>query len=438
MIKSNLIKVLNQFSLVLLLISPFAGNFLASLISIATLNITVRLLYHPGIPNVILGGILFQWLQINAKIWYANLKGIAFQEVFSLYGGQENYEPAFYLSSAGLIFLTLGIYLILKRIDSINFLERFNNEINQYSPYKIMLGYIIISLAISVLFNFRLSVPGINTIIVAISKLKWGFYLLFFVVSLKTSKGFKIFILVTAIEIVISLTGYFSEFKYYVIFAFIGYVSYVFNFNLRKLVLLTPLIIVFLNFGIIWTAIKGDYRNYLSGNTDQQIVVVSKTDALNEFINLVSNLDTESYDLAINYFIDRLSFIEFFALTLNVVPEQITYEEGKIWSNALTFYLKPRLFFPNKEVIDDSEHTSKYTGLLLADSEGGASHSIGFMTDSYIDFGPVLMHLPIFLLGIVLASCFKYFLLKSFNTIWGIVFCLTFLLIGKFLQFQFD
>lgn len=427
---------LNVASVALILFSVITPNFLVSVTSVLTINLIFRLNYKPGIPLVILGGLMFQWLQISVKVWHANFQGIPLNQTFSLYGGESNYESAFYLSSIGLVFLTVGIYTIVRKIDADSYFTKLQEELRNYDANKVAGFYILFSIFVAFLLSSRLVFPGLNTIIVAIGKLKWGFYTLFLLKTLVDRKKVRLFWIVTFFEIVLSFSGYFSDFKYFVIFAGLGLLSFTNVFTVRWIVLAIPAFYLLFYFAVIWTAVKGDYREYLSGGTDRQVVVVSKQEALLEFTHLVSNVNTTVFNESIDYFIDRLSFIEFFSLTLDNVPGLISHTGGELWSNAITFYLKPRLFFPNKPVIDDSEHTSLYTGLLLADSSGGASHSIGFMTDSYIDFGPIFMHFPIFLLGVMIGYLFKSFLFKSYNSIWGLVFTVPFFLLTSFYSFN--
>lgn len=423
-------------SLVLGFVAFLTQNTGTTLVSILVLNIIVRLFNKPGLPAVILAGLIFQWLQISIKVWHANFSGIHLSETFSLYGGNENFETAFYLSSIGLVALSLGLYLVISKIDNRKFFRQLVSSLDEYQGRKIVILYVIISISLSALIGFRLSIPGINTIVVALGKLKWGFYLLYFLSVVYGKNTFKLFFLITAFEIVISLSGYFSEFKLFIIFLAIGFLSFTNILSFQRGLVLGLLMVFAFHFGVLWTAIKGDYRDYLSGGTDRQVVLVSTEDALTRLLNLTQTLDDSQYDEAIDYLIDRVSFIEFFALTLNHVPSLVPHQDGDLWTEALTFYFKPRLFFPNKRVIDDSEHTSQYTGLYLATASQGASHSIGFMTDSYIDYGPILMFVPIFLLGVLISWAFKHLLLKSGNAVWGLVFSTPFYLLTSFYSFN--
>ena len=99
----------------------------------------------------------------------------------------------------------------------------------------------------------------------------------------------------------------------------------------------------------------------------------------------------------------------YFALAIGNVPDHLPYEKGQLWFGAVKHVLMPRAFYPDKGIIDDSERTSYYTGIQVAGMEQGASISIGYMGESYIDFGPIGMFAPIFVLGLLYGLVYRLF-----------------------------
>jgi hypothetical protein len=69
----------------------------------------------------------------------------------------------------------------------------------------------------------------------------------------------------------------------------------------------------------------------------------------------------------------------------------------------------PRLFFPNKDVLDDSAETSYFTGYEVAGADQGTSISIGYIGESYIDFGRIGMFVPIFMMGLFFGGVYRLF-----------------------------
>ncbi|MBL0056508.1 MAG: hypothetical protein IPP31_09990 [Chitinophagaceae bacterium] len=62
---------------------------------------------------------------------------------------------------------------------------------------------------------------------------------------------------------------------------------------------------------------------------------------------------------------------------------------------------------------------NKYATRKVATAKYGASFSLGFMAESYIDFGPYLMFIPIFLVGLLPGFIYKVIILQSINYLWG-------------------
>jgi len=97
---------------------------------------------------------------------------------------------------------------------------------------------------------------------------------------------------------------------------------------------------------LTWTAIKGEYRNYLSEGTRQQTVNVSREDALGKMQAQIKELTWEKYQMAINMSLYRLQYIYHLALTMDRVPAVIPYENGKLWWDNISYVFQPRFLFP--------------------------------------------------------------------------------------------
>jgi hypothetical protein len=179
---------------------------------------------------------------------------------------------------------------------------------------------------------------------------------------------------------------------------------------------------------IIWSASKGKYRSYLTGGQRSQNVV--QTDQLNNIAVLwdivsedfSSENFSESFDRGRDALIYRISYVEYFALALKQVPTFIPHENGQMLLAAIEHILKPRIFFPDKKVIYDSDITSKYTGISFAGRDEGTSFSLGAVAEAFIDFGVVYMFIPIFFYGIFFGWMYRTLMLKGYNIVWGICY----------------
>src|SRR5207244_1025318 len=91
------------------------------------------------------------------------------------------------------------------------------------------------------------------------------------------------------------------------------------------------------------------------------------------------------------------------------VPARIPHENGGLWLAAVEHVLRPRLFFPDKAEIDDSKRTNYYAGVRVGTSDKGTSIGIGYIGESYIDFGVIGMFAPILALGAFYGFIYRFF-----------------------------
>ena len=151
----------------------------------------------------------------------------------------------------------------------------------------------------------------------------------------------------------------------------------------------------------------------MNEGSGQQEVVVSVGQRIGKLSDLVSSFTWDNFNDGLDAMILRIGYVKFFALTLLNVPDSIPYEHGSLWLGALKHIVTPRLFFPAKAAISDSDRTTLYTGVQTAGEEHGTSIGIGYIAESYVDFGPGWMFTPIFLLGVFYGLIYRLFVVSS-------------------------
>ena len=108
--------------------------------------------------------------------------------------------------------------------------------------------------------------------------------------------------------------------------------------------------------------------------------------SLGEVDRLASVLDA---DKVVNGLVGaalRISYIEIPSYVMQRVPDILPYQYGALWGDAIYEVLTPRLLFPGKPILpSDSVRTNRYTGKNY--ETVGTSVSIGYLIESYIDFG---------------------------------------------------
>ena len=84
---------------------------------------------------------------------------------------------------------------------------------------------------------------------------------------------------------------------------------------------------------------------------------------------------------------------------MHVVPDRIPYENGKLWTGSNPECVHAARIEPEQARDRRFQRTAHYTGRYVADADDGTSISLGYIAESYIDFGPVLMALPLVVWG---------------------------------------
>jgi hypothetical protein len=160
---------------------------------------------------------------------------------------------------------------------------------------------------------------------------------------------------------------------------------------------------------VVWTAVKGDYRTFISGGQTAQTITVDYPTRLAKLYELATNLDIESLTSAADQFLRRLTYVEFFGVVLVYVPTNFPHTLGAIFSDAIVRPFLPRLLFVNKDVIDDTARTNLYTG-GLAGSGDETSISLGYIAESYIDFGAYGMFAELLAIGLLYGLIYRVLL----------------------------
>jgi len=121
-------------------------------------------------------------------------------------------------------------------------------------------------------------------------------------------------------------------------------------------------------------------------------------------VGLIGGLDARDLADAVVNLALRVSYVEYLAKVLEYVPDARPHEDGALWAEVIYHVLTPRIIFPEKGALfSDSERTMLYTGEQLASDAEGTSVSIGYVGDSYVDFGITgALAIP-FMLGVLYA-----------------------------------
>lgn len=383
--------------------------------------VAYKLLWVPKHLNALFWGMIMQWLSVFILPFYCNILGITLLEYFGNSRGAGVFPPlmntSIYLSITALYFFLFGLYIGIRKL-KLNDIDSF---ILQYSLKSFFRCYIIVSVVINIstiaIWNF----PGLVQYIHHLFFIKWGFFVvLFYKIHKEGTKKDRLFLyIIILIEFILGLSTFFaSSFLNILFYSLIAIAALQPKLKFKHYLILLLTIALIFHLGVLWTIAKRDYRRFVNGGTKLQTVTVSKEVAISKLFELTQTIDEKRYQKGIVALIMRLGYTYYFSMTLNYVPRVIDHENGKIYGEAISFFLMPRVLFPDKEVLDDSKHLSKYTGQHFNGAEAGSSFSLGYIPDAYIDFGPIFMFIPLFLFGYLFGIFYSYLFRASINTVW--------------------
>ena len=228
--------------------------------------------------------------------------------------------------------------------------------------------------------------------------------------ALERRNGLLVLVVFIA-NLLMRLTGFFSEWKellFLSLFVAIG-VSKEFNARtLRRLAVFAGLGVVFV---LTWQGVKMQYRQFLNGGARSQAIVVSGSEALERFGELVGefwfgNANEATTGEVFESTLDRLGYLEFFAMTANRVPDELPHERGDLLLGNLSFALIPRFLNPDKGVKNDQWKVEYYANRPVSDH---SSFSLGRYAEWYVDFGPMGMVVFAFFIGAIGARLARSF-----------------------------
>lgn len=363
-------------------------------------------------PSVLMFWLMYQWIQVTGTILYSDFVGIPAERLFR----SENVNYAILLSYTGILLQIIVFSLMLKRqkIFSLEELKRSAGEIN---TRRVIYLYLISAAAYPLLFTFAINFRELTQIIFILARVKLIFViLLVFLLFLKGEKKILI-LLILATEFVTGFLTYFSTFKDVFIIALVCYLSFVRQIKFNTILKLIPVVGALFVLLVFWSAVKDQYRMFVNQGTRVQQVQVESDEAFGKLVELGQGFDADYFEVGLRRLLFRAQYIMFFSKVIDRVPEMQSHENGQLMVDALKFAIVPSALDPDKGVHDASLKTSKYTGLRIAGIAKGTSMAIGYFGDSYIDFGPVGMMLPIMMLALLMALLYRYLLKWKMNTI---------------------
>ena len=376
----------------------FFGSFV-----LGAILINLQRSYKPAVFTLIF---LYHFLQISAGVWLSNYLD------YDINFRSPNTGQAIMLSYIGLVFLMVPVIYFNNKIPDFS-LEHLKRQAEKLDTKKVFIVYIIAFFVTNIISAIAFRYAGFTQIILSLVKVKWFLFVLFGLSVMLKKSMLKIFIICCIAEFLSGFFSYFSEFKDVIFFTACVMIMLIHSVKFRHLVMVMAGIALVFYLGVFWTTIKGQYRQFLNQGSKTQTVQVSEEEAMNKLIDLIQTGSGEYSADPVAQLLDRLQYTFHMAKTMDNVPSVLPFEYGANWGHSISYSLTPRAFNPDKPIFEATVKTRKYTGLAYAGHRQGASFSLGYFADCYIDFGMLGMFLPLLLIGVFYGSTYFYFIRKS-------------------------
>ena len=393
-------------SVVLAIVS---SNPLLTLGAVVLLALLGLLLWRPGEPPVLLFAMGYHWMQASVLVLYANWEGLDLDAL----GYGTHVQAATWLTFGGILAVALGMRFGAGQTYGAIAAPSVSAIASQLSVRRLFWACLVAIVLSTVASRLAYVIPGLVQPILALVLLRWVMVFVFTYAVLSQQRGFRLLAVVFTIEIMIGFLGFFSDFKTVLIVMLLAAATS--PASLKGIRRRTALVlsVVILCLAVLWTGVKTDYRQFLNQGSGQQVVLVPVSERIGKLAELVGDMTPSRFGDAVVALVERVSYVYFFGQVMQTVPRDIDYEGGMLWREAVVRTFVPRLLNPDKRVIDDSERTSYYTGSRVAGAEEGTSISLGYVAESYIDFGPAAMMVPLFVWGLFVGVLYRLLIRAS-------------------------
>lgn len=395
------------FAIAMLLAAPFSRDPMSTVLCGIMPWVLISLVDQPGMPAVAVYYLLWQWLEAAVRLL------LAFIDHESM--GDGIYGPyvtrAFWYSMVSLAVFALAFRFALSgvRPPSDDKLDE-HLDWRPSSLFWLFLATSVLAAAASLGASFS---AGLAQPLAAVGSLKYAVLFVLFATVVSTRNGIEWLLAALAIEVVAGFGGFFSSFKEVFIVLLLAGLAARLPLRTGNLIGGLAAIATLLCLGLFWTAVKAEYRDIVSGYSGAQAVNVSVPERAGLLLDKALHPGAIDWGLAADQLLRRIAYIDFFGAVIGyteVAPEPETF--GR-WRDALEHVVKPRILFPDKAVLNDTEVFIRYVRTDLGDeTRAGTSISIGYLGENFIDFGFPGMLFPVALLGLLLGGMLRYFMTR--------------------------
>ncbi len=369
------------FAAISLLLSPLSNEPLAMAAGGVVPWLLLRIVGTSTMPAAVAYYFIWQWVQVYARVLQAWVDGMPI--ALSLEGPDA--PRAYWYMLLSLVVMACVFRLVLGNLKPPAPWQRVAHY--RWQPVDIILLYALGSVVAIAMGIGARTVSALAQPFMAMSQVKVVAIFVLFVYVMSTGRGTKYLFGVVLFEIVIGITGFFSNFRG--VFIYLAIAAIAARVKWRT----TTTIAGILGFGallslaLFWTAVKVEYRIYVAKSDEAQEINVPLTERLayigSQAMSAQIDFQKTSYAL-----LSRLAYVDIFGAVINVQEAQPEPIPMRQWRDAFAHLAMPRFLFPDKAPLSDSEVYMRLARRLLSeDVREGTSISVGYMAENFADFG---------------------------------------------------
>ena len=402
-------------AIVLSLISLNTAYPLLTVACVVTLPLCASMLLFKGESPILFACCGMQWLQVSAAVLYCDLYGVTMEVVLEAPG----VEKATWLCLAGILCLAVGMRTALtswgRGSELAAILEVEASKLDVIRVFQLWIcTFIMGTLAEAIGWK----VTALHQFVVPFYNLKWVFFFILCYHVLLFERRYGLMVLMICIDFVSGFLGWFSTFKEGLIMFLIAAMAVRRPMNLQLRIGGVFVIVLGFATSVFWSSIKQEYRQFVAGT--QRLEMVDRTlQRLNWLEDRLARMDAKGIDNGMRSLVGRVQYVSLVGYTLNHVPRFEPHSNGELWLGAVKHVLMPRFIFRDKAVLDDSDRARRFTGLNFSGQESNTSIGIGYMAESYADFGMVGMFVPVYLLGLFMGRIYQVAIRNRYSTLLG-------------------
>lgn len=392
--------------LLLLLISPFSLDPLALAIGGFVPWLTLSIVAKPTMPAAVVYIFLWQWSQAYARVLQSMVDG----EALGAGAFGSGVVSAYWYMLASLVVLACVFRAMLGGIPAPT--PEDENAHREWRPVDLFMLYCAtLVLAVACTYATRL-IPGLSQQFEAVSRLKIVAEFLLFVTVLSTGRGGKFMLAAVLVEILIGFSGLLSDFRGVFVYLLIAAIASRLALRIGSILGGILWLTVLMTLALFWTAVKMDYRDFATGGEESQHINVPLSDRLAYLGSAAISPGSIDWSDASYALLSRFAYVDIFG---SVIDYQHMAREGappaRQWGDAFDHVFRPRIFFPGKASLSDSEVFARLTGAdPLEVIRGTTSISVGYMAENYADLGFPGMLLGMAGVGLMIAAVIRHFM----------------------------